>query len=123
MDPRGLRARLTGASCTSCGAVVPPGGISVLADRGDLAFVELDCAACGSRTMSLVLAAGADSGAAVLDTASHPELDPGTAARLASRSPISEDDLLAMHRFLDGWNGDLRSILGEPGGPGGGAPR
>jgi len=101
---------------------VPPGGISVLADRGDLAFVELDCPACGSRTMSLVLAAGS-AGAAVLDTASHPELDPATAARLASRSPIGEDDLLAMHRFLDSWNGDLRSILSEPGGPEGGVPR
>jgi hypothetical protein len=120
MDPRGLLARLTGARCTSCGAVVPIGGISVLADRGDFAFVELDCRGCGSRTMSLVLATGSDTEAAVLDTASHPELDPATAARLASRSAIGEDDLLAMHRFLDTWTGDLRSILedrGQDGGP------
>ena len=55
MDHRGLRARLTGAGCTSCGAAVSIDRIAVLADRGDLAFVELDCPACGSRTMSLVL--------------------------------------------------------------------
>ena len=46
--------------------------ISILADRGDLAFVELDCAACGSRTMSLVLRAGSGAGEPVLDTAVHP---------------------------------------------------
>ena len=62
--------------------------------------------------MGLVLAtpAGEDP---VLDTASHPELDPDTAARLASRPPVGEEDLIAMHRLLDGWSGDLRSLLGE----------
>ena len=122
MDPRGLRARLTGAGCTSCGATVPVERIVVLADRGDFAFVELDCEGCGSRTMGLVLAtpAGADP---VLDTAGHPELDPHTAARLASRPPVGEDDLIAMHRFLDGWTGDLRSLLGEDRQGDGGAAR
>ena len=110
MDPRGLRTRLTGASCTACGAAIPPDRIAVLADRGDFAFVELQCA-CGSRTMGLVLAAPEED-APILDTASHPELDPDTAARLASRPPIGEDDLLAMHRLLDGWTGDLRSLVG-----------
>ena len=110
MDPRGLRLRLTGASCTSCGAPVPGDRIAVLADRGDFAFVELHCP-CGSRTMGLVLAASAGEDA-VLDTAGHPELDPATAARVASRPPVGEDDLLAMHRLLDAWTGDLRSLLG-----------
>ncbi len=67
--------------------------ISVLADRGDLAFVELDCAACGSRTMSLVLRAGSDAGEPVLDTAVHPELGPLVDARLAGRPAIGEDDV------------------------------
>jgi len=51
MDPRGLRARLTGAGCTSCGAAIPVDPIAVLADRGDLAFVERRCPACGSRIL------------------------------------------------------------------------
>jgi len=109
MDPRGLRTRLTGASCTACGAVVPVDRIAVLADRGDFAFVELRCH-CGSRTMGVVVA-GHDDADPVLDTAVHPELDPATLARLASRPPIGEDDLLAMHRLLDGWTGDLRSLV------------
>jgi hypothetical protein len=114
MDPRGLRARLTGAGCTSCGAAIPVDRIAILADRGDFAFVELDCTGCGSRTMGLVLAAPAGEDP-VLDTAEHPELDPSTAARLASRGPVGEDDLLAMHRLLEGWTGDLRTLLGDDG--------
>ena len=85
--------------------------ISVLADRGDLAFVELFCVACGSRTMSLVLRDGADAGRPVLDTAVHPELGPLAEARLAGRPPIGEDDVLAVAHLLAGWDGDLRTLL------------
>jgi hypothetical protein len=123
MDPRGLRARLTGAGCTSCGAAIPADRIAVLADRGDFAFVELHCSACGSRTMGLLLAAGPADADPVLDTAGHPELDPATAARVASRPPLSEDDVVAMHRFLDGWAGDLRTLLDDADPTDGGTPR
>ena len=91
MDHRGLRARLTGAGCTSCGAAVSIDRIAILADRGDLAFIELDCAACGSRTMSLVLRDDADAEPPVLDTAT----DPGPITRA----------------LIAGWDGDLRSLL------------
>jgi hypothetical protein len=85
--------------------------ISILADRGDLAFVELDCAACGSRTMSLVLRAGSGAGEPVLDTAVHPELGPLVDARLAGRPAIGEDDVVAVARLLATWDGDLRTLL------------
>jgi predicted RNA-binding Zn-ribbon protein involved in translation (DUF1610 family) len=123
MDHRGLRERLTGAGCTSCGAAIPIDRIAVLADRGDFAFVELHCPACGSRTMSLVLASGSGAAEPVLDTAGHPEILPAAAARLASRPPVGEEDLLAMHRFLAAWTGDLRSLLDEPGTADGGQAR
>lgn len=124
MDHRGLPERLTGAGCTSCGAAVPVDRIAVLADRGDLAFVELSCAACGSRTLGVVVAAGPGQAGAVLDTARHPELDPGAEARLAGRPPLAFDDVLAMRRFLATWEGDLRSLLDHPGGtPDSGATR
>lgn len=87
--------------------------ITVLADRGDLAFVELDCASCGSRTMSLVLrdADPSSPGVPVLDTAAHPELGPIAEARLAGRPPIDEGDVRAVARLLAGWEGDLRSLV------------
>jgi hypothetical protein len=115
MDDRGRRARLAGADCTSCGAAIPGDRIAVLADRGDIAFVELHCAACGSVTMSVVLAA--NPGGARLDTATHPELDPAMEARLVGTPALDEADVTAMRRFLAGWTGDLRTLLGGPDGP------
>ena len=82
--------------------------IVVLADRGDLAFVELDCPACGSRTMSLVLRDAADPDAHVLDTAADPGLDPISGGR---RPPIDEGDVLAVGRLLAAWSGDLRTLV------------
>jgi hypothetical protein len=118
MDHRGLRLRLTGAGCTSCGAAIPVDRIAVLADRGDLAFVELTCPACDSRTLGVVVGPGPDSADQVLDTAGHPELDPATEARLAGQPPVSRRDVRAMHMFLAGWTGDLRSLLApDEGGP------
>jgi hypothetical protein len=115
MDHRGLRARLTGAGCTSCGTAIPADGIDVLADRGDVAFVELSCPACASRSVSLVLGHDPGGGSPLLDTAAHPEMDPATEARLAGRPPVSWDDVRAMGSLLAGWTGDLRSLVGEPG--------
>ena len=109
MDHRGLRARLVGADCTSCGATVADEGIVVLADRGDVAFVELACGACGSRTLSVVLADSGD--VAALDTARHPELDPATEVRVAGAPALVEDDVESMRRLLDAWDGDLRGLL------------
>lgn len=120
MDPRGLRALLTGAGCSSCGSAIAPDGVAVLADRGDLAFVELRCDACGSRTLGVVVAGEPGP---VLDIAGHPELDPATEARLAGRPPIDVGDVVAMRRFLDRWDGDLRTLLDQDpldDGPGGG---
>ncbi len=114
MDPRGLRTRLTGAGCTSCGAAIPADRIAVLADRGDLAFLELTCPRCGSETLSVLLGPGSGSAAPILDTAAHPELDPDAEARLAGRPPLGDADVASMHRFLATWDGDLRTLLEGP---------
>ncbi len=79
-----------------------------------MAFVELRCPACGSRTLGVVVAA--DGATPRLDTAPHPELDPATEARPAGAPALDEDDVVAMSRFLAGWRGDLRTLLdGSPG--------
>jgi hypothetical protein len=84
--------------------------IAVLADRGDLAFVQLDCAACGSRTMSLVLPDDPDACSPVLDTA---DAGPGPIpwARMSIRPPIEREDVVAVRHLLDGWQGDLLGLL------------
>jgi hypothetical protein len=107
MDPRDRpRPLRDGASCTACGASVPTSEIRILAQRDDVAFVELDCPACQSTTLALLIEPGEDAGASTLDVA-----DDSADARMrpvrAIPGPITEQDVEALRRDLAEWDGDL----------------
>jgi hypothetical protein len=102
MDPRDRPDVVDGAGCAACGRPVPADATRVLAQREDLAFVELGCAACGSVSLAIRLgplaAAGTPDGA------------------VAGAGPsIGADDVLEMHLFLAGYRGDLRGLVGRAG--------
>jgi hypothetical protein len=96
MDPRTRPDDLEGADCAACRRPVPAAQIRLLAERDDLVFAELDCGACGSVGLSIiVLRDGAPPNGAVAD----------------GPPPIREEDVLAMRSFLEDYRGDLRSLL------------
>lgn len=102
MDPRDLlRAFPDGIACTVCDQLVPAARIQLLAQREDMTFVQIECAAC--RSTSLGFLAG-------------PSTPPATAGLDASRpEPISSDDVIEMHQFLNGWHGDVQSLVESSG--------
>jgi hypothetical protein len=104
MDPRDRQDVVDGAECAACGRPVPVDATRVLAQRDDLAFVELGCAACGSVSLAILLGAGGASSGAPIG-------DPSTNGSAAS---IGADDVLDMHLFLAGYRGDLRGLVGRP---------
>jgi hypothetical protein len=94
MDPLDhLLALPDGLRCTVCDERVPATRIRLLARRDDLAFLQLDCEACSSATLGLVLGGRSDE-------PSPPE-----------REPITADDVLDMHQLLATWHGDLTGLL------------
>jgi hypothetical protein len=101
MDPRDRPDVVDGAECAACGRPVPAEATRVLAQREDLAFVELGCGACGSVSLSIRLGPVDDRG--TRDGAGAG--DPGTS--------IGADDVLDMHIFLAGYRGDLRGLVGR----------
>jgi hypothetical protein len=107
MDPRDRPRPLhDGAACTACGATVPTGRIRVLAQRDDVAFVELDCPACDSTTLALLLDPIGLEGSSTLDV----DQDLATGQMSVGRSvvrPITEADVEALRRDLADWDGDL----------------
>jgi hypothetical protein len=94
--------------------------IAVLADRGDIAFVELDCPVCGSRTVSVVV--GPERWTARPATEVRSVLEPVAEVSAAGARPLVEADVVEMRRFLAGWEGDLRTLLDDDGPRAPGAP-
>lgn len=95
MDPLDhLRALPDGLRCTVCEERVPVDRLTLLAQRDDLAFLQLDCAACLSTTLGFVQGGRGD--------------EP---AQLTRPAPISSDDVLDMHQLLATWRGDLAELL------------
>jgi hypothetical protein len=130
VDPRDrLRLALIGSGCVRCGQPYAPGGIKVLAQRDEIAFVQLVCFACQVQTLALVTgiesiaregdAEEPEGGAEDLEgsgegaeAAGRPD---GKRAGRATAGPepraISQDDVLEMRSFLAGYEGDIHRLL------------
>ena len=107
MDPRDRPRPLhDGAACTACGATVPNGRIRVLAQRDDVAFVELECPACDSTTLALLLDPIGVDGSSTLDVDQDLAAGQMSVGRATGR-PITEADVEALRRDLAEWDGDL----------------
>ena len=100
MDPQDRpEIRLDGAECAACGRAVPEASVRVLAERDDLAFVEVDCPSCGSESLAILLGSIGDAPAVSVELSS----EAGPALGL--------DDVQAMRTFLAGYRGDLRALV------------
>ena len=108
---------LLSAGCTRCGQPYAANGISMLAQREGIAFVQLVCFACQSKTLALVTGVPT----AEEDSSMPGEGVPGdllAAARDDSEAshragcPIGEADVLDMHAFLAEYEGDIHGLLG-----------
>ncbi len=115
MDPREpFDARLVGLRCTACDGAIPPDGIRPVAEREDLAFIELRCPHCHTRTIGLLTPVHDGRHAVQLDLARYGEFDPTDEVRLAGGRTLESGDVEAMRGFLAGWRGDVRSLLETP---------
>jgi len=122
-----LGALLDGMGCTVCDEHVPGARIRLLARRDDLLFLQLDCPACGSTSLGFVADDGIRPEVGRPDVLRPDVLRPDVvrpggsvaaeAARLADAAPVSSDDVLDMHTFLDSWTGDLAGLVRPAGRP------
>ncbi len=94
--------------------------MSILAQRESIAFVRLECSACSTQILALVTGAPTDDGIertewTAIDQPAEVAEEPSRDGFRVGRPPIDEDDVQAMHEFLDGYQGDIRSLLTRPG--------
>ncbi|MEA2519060.1 MAG: hypothetical protein QOF49_1140 [Chloroflexota bacterium] len=121
MDPRDeLDSLAGGVDCAACGEVVPTDRVRVLAKRDDISFVEIQCGACRSESLGIVIATDrpAESDGAAVPAPSYGEFGPEDAARFRDARPIGSADLERVHDILT-WGGlealvDRRGPLDPP---------
>ena len=125
MDPRDdLDALAGGVACAACGEHVPGDRIRVLAQRDDLVFVEVDCPACRSESLGIVIGALDDDAVApepVMAGRMYGEFGPNDDDRFRFARPIDAGDVTAVRQLLAA--GDLRALLGGTEPPAGGPTR
>jgi hypothetical protein len=109
MDPRDdLGSLAAGVDCAACGSFVPADRIRVLARRDDISFIEIDCEACRSESLGIVIADGPDGGVAVLP---YGEFGRPDEERFRDALPIGPDDVSRVHDLLT--RGGLAALVGR----------
>jgi hypothetical protein len=116
MDPRDdLDSLAGGVDCAACGQLVPTDRVRVLAKRDDIAFVEIQCGACRSESLGIVVSTAALVEAALPDESrtsdAYGEFGPADAARFRDARPIGSADLERVHDLL-AWGG-LDALVGR----------
>jgi phage FluMu protein Com len=99
MDPRDDQSSLAGGvDCAACGSFVPTDRIRVLARRDDIAFVEIDCPACRSESLGIVIAPESAHGGSAAGP--YGEFGPPDEERFREALPIGHDDIQLVHDLL-----------------------
>jgi len=107
--PEWLSGQMSSFRCPACGQAYGSTHVRLLAEREGLYFVDLECRACDSRTVAIVTVEVDDAEAVIA------EIGPGAPASAEKpahqRPPVDADDVLDMHQFLAGFEGDVTQLL------------
>jgi hypothetical protein len=114
-SPDWLRTQLTSFTCPACGRRYRGSRIRLLAERDGLFFVDLDCSRCGSHTVAIVTVELDDSELSIADVSDiglPDEIEVHLSEPLpVGAAPVTADDVLEMHEFLEQFDGDLATLL------------
>lgn len=109
------------ARCDACHRAYDLDDFAIVERRDHLLLVTATCAGCQTRsfiTVALDLAHRRGPGLPALPPSlrrrgAPSDLTPADRARLDPSSPVTADDLLALHDFLDDFDGDFAALFGE----------
>ena len=105
MEDNLIKRLMLSIKCTVCGRRYEESQVSVLGHKKDLWFLTASCAACGTRCLVTV----------ALKEGSVPQpvsdLSEREAAIFRHKKALNADEILDMHRFLKGFDGDFNLLF------------
>ena len=106
MEERLIKKLMTSIKCDSCGQHYEVYDVDILGHREDMWFMRVQCSIC--HTQCLVAAVVREGkGPAVITDLTEGEL------KAREDDAIEAEDVLDMHRFLEGFDGDFLGLFGR----------
>ncbi len=117
-----IRVLLAEARCTDCDCAYRAEDVHVLRQKSDKVWdLAAVCSSCYTMSLirAIVQAPESRRGARVsthrLPKSRPSELTRAEAQRFETLTPVDRDDVLDMHQFLAGFDGDFRALFGQDG--------
>ena len=111
MDAEGwLTSELASFACAACGQAYGEERIRLIAQRDELFFVDLSCAHCGSQAVAIVTIQ-IEGDTTTLEAGDLVPADDGARARSTIAAPVSADDVIDAHHFLERFDGGIDELL------------
>ncbi|MGC8786689.1 MAG: hypothetical protein ACP5Q1_04615 [Anaerolineae bacterium] len=109
-----IRYLVAHTQCSGCGRRYKPSDVQIHERHGDVWLASVTCSACGLR--GLIMAAIRSSETEELEPVLEDDAEEWAA--LQEIKPISDDDVLDFHHFIQNFDGDMEELLrrlnGEP---------
>ena len=106
--PELLRSQAKRYRCAACGENMAECGINVLAQQGNRALVRVTCTYCNDENLLQIIFQTEGDFTDSKEDARNALLDAGRPEHL---EPISSDELLDVHAFLEGFNAGFKELV------------
>lgn len=105
-----LTSELATFGCAACGQAYGEERIRLIAQREELYFVDLSCRHCGSQAVAIVTIQ-VEGETPTLETGELQPADEDERVTPGDGRPVSVDDVLDVHAFLERFEGDASELL------------
>lgn len=117
MDPTEqlVKRLMTAVKCNVCGSHYESDKVDILGHQEGLWFLSVTCGQCRSQGLVAALIRDAKSSEPpeVVELSTDVSETEQLGERPASSSSVTGDDLLDMHEFLKGFDGDFHALFGD----------
>ena len=118
MDPteKLVKRLMTTVKCNVCGSHYESDKVDVLGHQEELWFLSITCGHCRSQGLvaALIRDTKSDEPPEVVELSTDIGETEQLEERQAGKPPVTGDDLLDMHEFLNEFDGDFQALFGDP---------
>lgn len=100
-----LRKLMSSIKCSSCNNHFEESGVEVLGNSKEMWFLQAICSSCHTQSLVVAIVQKCSGSNVVSDLTDTEQV------KFATVNAVSADDLLNMHGFLEGFNGDFSHLF------------